>query len=230
MGEHTNCNHGTVSVPQRVAGGELHTVMAAKHASRPAAEATDISDSSVDMQPSERKWLLDMEDELLASIAGYLVAADWRSFQSVSRAAKAVADGAYRAMLSSTLQQRLLNRKNAGKELCRRWPNVVVPAGISTINSYAFNYCEGLTSIILPEGVTTLGGHAFYRCFALASVTLPEGLTTIGEMAFWGCSALPSVMLPKSVTTIKHSAFSSCLALDEATRAAVGKINPKALL
>ena len=193
------------------------------------AAAAEAAAVAVEVAEAELRSLMDMQDDLLTAIAGRLATRDWASFAAVSKAAKAVAEGGRQSVLSSEIARRLLAPRNVGKALCRRWPDMVVPAGVAKISSYAFCYCESLTSISLPEGVTVVGSNAFYRCSALASVTLPRGLTTVGNMAFWGCRALTSVTLPKGLASIGHGAFAGCLALDPATRDAIAAINPHAL-
>ena len=70
-------------------------------------------------------------------------------------------------------------------------PEKVTYAGkeysVTSIRSYAFSDCSGLTSVTIPEGVTSIGGWAFRECSSLTSVTIPEGVTTIGPNAFSDC-------------------------------------------
>jgi hypothetical protein len=47
----------------------------------------------------------------------------------------------------------------------------VIPDGVTTVGTYAFQYCTGLTGITIPASVTTIELGAFYRCTGLTSIT-----------------------------------------------------------
>jgi hypothetical protein len=65
----------------------------------------------------------------------------------------------------------------------------------------------------IPEGVTSIPSYAFYGCTGLTSVTIPSIVTSIGDYAFYGCKGLTSITIPSSVTSIKRDAFSGCTSL-----------------
>jgi hypothetical protein len=69
-----------------------------------------------------------------------------------------------------------------------------IPVSVTTIGSYAFRSCSGLTSIIIPNSVTTIGNSAFDACSGLTSVIIGNSVTSIGDYAFWGCSGLDSII------------------------------------
>ena len=78
---------------------------------------------------------------------------------------------------------------------------------VTSIGSYAFNYCSGLTSVTIGNSVTSIGDCAFADCYGLTSVTIPNSVTSIGGAAFYGCSGLIFVNIGNSVTSIGAYAF-----------------------
>ena len=59
--------------------------------------------------------------------------------------------------------------------------------------SYAHNlYLNGelVTDLAIPDSVTSIGSYAFEDCSGLTSVTIPNSVTSIGDRAFSGCDAL----------------------------------------
>ena len=84
---------------------------------------------------------------------------------------------------------------------------------VTSIGSYAFADCDGITSIVFSEGLKSVGHGAFLRSSGLKSVILPDGMTNIEDHAFQYCAGLSSVVMPDTVTTIESGAFASCSSL-----------------
>ena len=71
--------------------------------------------------------------------------------------------------------------------------NTVIPNRVTSIGSFAFRGCIGLTSITIPNSVTSIGEYAFEGCIGLTSISIPSSVSSIGKYAFSGCSGLTSV-------------------------------------
>ena len=97
---------------------------------------------------------------------------------------------------------------------CSGLTEIIIPSGVTSINTYAFGECSGLTSITIPSTVTSIGASAFYGCSSLKEINLPSGIASIGASAFYGCSSLTSLVIPDGVTSIGASAFYGCTSLE----------------
>ena len=84
-----------------------------------------------------------------------------------------------------------------------------IPNSVTTIMTYAFLECDGLTSVTIPNSIKFIRDNAFSGCTGLTSVTIPNSVTTIGDYVFSGCTGLTSVTIGNSVTTIGR-AFRNC--------------------
>ena len=83
---------------------------------------------------------------------------------------------------------------------------------LSSIGTYAFNYCSVLNNVVLPTSVRTLGSHAFESCEALTNLKLNEGLETIGQFAF---NQIPtsSLVIPSTVSYVDENIVNNCSSL-----------------
>ncbi len=90
-----------------------------------------------------------------------------------------------------------------------------IPDGVTTIGTYAFNYCTGLTSVTIPNSVTEIGRFAFQGCTGLTEVTIPNSVTEIGNEAFYNCTGLTELNFNATACTSAGSssygrAFDGC--------------------
>lgn len=65
--------------------------------------------------------------------------------------------------------------------------NTIIPNNVTSIGSYAFTECPGLTSVTLGNNLDSIEFWAFKGCTNLTSITIPNGVTYIGGDAFYGC-------------------------------------------
>ena len=100
---------------------------------------------------------------------------------------------------------------------CTGLTSVTIPNSITSIGENAFRNCRGLTSVTIPNSVTSIGIDAFSDCSRLTSVTIPNSVTSIGGSAFQNCSGLTSITIPNSVTSIGFQAFYNCTGLTSLT-------------
>ena len=70
--------------------------------------------------------------------------------------------------------------------------------GTTTAHSNPLEYAgnlylnnERVTELVLPDGITCVNSHAFYGCISIESVTIPSSITKIGYSAFSGCKYSP---------------------------------------
>ena len=96
--------------------------------------------------------------------------------------------------------------------------NLTIPAmlggyPVTSIGSYAFRNCIGLTRVTIGAGVTSIGSSAFSGCGALMSVMISNSVKEIGDNAFAGCTSLEHVSIPAAVKELGYQAFFNCTAL-----------------
>ena len=64
--------------------------------------------------------------------------------------------------------------------------NSFIPSSVTSIQQYAFYYCQDLASVYIPSSVTSIGSSAFYYCNYLTSISISEGVDSIAEFVFSG--------------------------------------------
>ncbi len=84
---------------------------------------------------------------------------------------------------------------------------VIIPEGVTTINSYAFANLTALEEVVLPSTLTRIGVGAFYNCTKLTKINL-ENVKFINEKAFYNCP-LTEIDLASTVS-IGTYAFQNC--------------------
>ena len=91
---------------------------------------------------------------------------------------------------------------------------VVIPEGVTTIESYAFANLTALEEVVLPSTLTKIGVGAFYGCEKLSKITFSSknNLQFINKQAFFGCN-LSAIDL-SSIVAIGNYAFEYCPLVD----------------
>lgn len=114
------------------------------------------------------------------------------------------------------------------KKIVAGCKNSTIPtdAGVTTIGSYAFYRCDGITKIVakptdeagalyIPANISVIENEAFCLCANLASAEFSDGITDIKNYAFQYCEALTSVDFGNGLTSIGNYCFNNCSALPE---------------
>ena len=85
--------------------------------------------------------------------------------------------------------------------------NVVIPSSVT------YTYYDYYQEIYVTKTyrVTSIGSWAFEDCSGLTSVSIPNSVTSIGEGTFEGCRSLTSITISNSVTSIESGTFSYCI-------------------
>ena len=100
---------------------------------------------------------------------------------------------------------------------CSGLTSVTISNSVTSIGSYAFSWCSGIISVTIGNSVTSIGSYAFFNCSTLTTVTFSSSVTSIGDHAFYQCSALTTITIPNSVTNIGGQAFRECIGLTSIT-------------
>ena len=150
---------------------------------------------------------------VLQCVAEAMVVREYGAFAQSCIACRDAAVGALHAVVPNEVARRLDDGDVVDNVLCRKWPALVLPDGVTSVGERAFLGCNSLASIVLPSSCTSVDVSAFRDCTALASVVLPSSCASIGERAFADCLCLSSIVLPEGVESIGKDAFLNCTAL-----------------
>jgi len=87
-------------------------------------------------------------------------------------------------------------------------PNVVIPAGVTEIDTYAFKGRTDIAEVTLPESVVEVWSYAFAECKGLETVNI-SGNSVLGKGAFYRCENLKVLNAPRNLE-FKQGAFAGC--------------------
>lgn len=143
-----------------------------------------------------------------------------------------IGDEAFRA--SSTLTDVVIENgvQSIGQEAfseCDVLENVSIPASVTQIGPYAFQFDPAVMSITVDdanESYCSVGGVLFTKDMSTlvfypdgrsGSYVVPDGVKVIGDSAFHGCDKLTGITLPEGLTHIGFGAFFDCSGITELT-------------
>ena len=84
---------------------------------------------------------------------------------------------------------------------------VTLPSTLTSIEQYAFTYCNSLKELIIPEGITSIPKEMASYTSSLERVVFPSTLVSIGELSFRTSNLSGGVVIPEGCTTISSYAF-----------------------
>ncbi|MCM8871753.1 MAG: leucine-rich repeat domain-containing protein [Paludibacteraceae bacterium] len=106
---------------------------------------------------------------------------------------------------------------------------VVINNGVTSVGTYAFRDCTGLTSVTIPNNVTRIGSSAFWGCTGLTSINVAEDNLNYASidgilyskdkktLIMYPQGKTGSITIPNSVTSIGAGAFGGCTGLTSVT-------------
>ena len=105
---------------------------------------------------------------------------------------------------------------------CSKLQRVQLPEHLDVLDNAAFDSCTMLETVEFNPNcpLTSLSSYLFNNCVGLTTIDIPQSITTINEAAFAGCIALRSIYLGTNVTRLGKNVFNGCLSLEDITLAA----------
>ena len=92
--------------------------------------------------------------------------------------------------------------------------NLVIPEGVSIIESYAFLGCDQIKTVEFGPDVEEIGLYAFQNCVNLETMVCSSAVSIIKAGAFKGCSSLKEADFSEcTISTIGYESFAGCTSL-----------------
>ena len=88
--------------------------------------------------------------------------------------------------------------------------SISLPVTMTSIGSYSFYNCSGLSEITISNSIKTIGERSFSGCTGLKTVSIGNLVTSIGNMAFFNCSGLTNLTIGSGITSIGENTFYNC--------------------
>lgn len=90
------------------------------------------------------------------------------------------------------------------------WENKSYVANYGGVYTPWCEYRSQIKEIVVEAGVTSLGTFAFSHCHGITEFEIPESVTEICYSALWDCDGLETITIPATVTSIPDNPFSCC--------------------
>ena len=88
--------------------------------------------------------------------------------------------------------------------------SVDLPSTLSSIEQFAFTYCNSLESLVIPEGITVIPNSMANYTTSLKTLVLPSTIEKISDSAFRSANLADGVVIPEGCTEIGSYAFKAC--------------------
>ena len=92
---------------------------------------------------------------------------------------------------------------------CTNLTSITLPQNVKEIGASAFEK-SGLETIVIPSGVTKIQTSTFANCSNLQTISGLENVNSIGEKAFYQCTSLSTIEGLHQLKTIDTQAFFQC--------------------
>jgi hypothetical protein len=98
--------------------------------------------------------------------------------------------------------------------ITRESASYTIGNSITSLNTYAFYNCTGLTSLTLGTGITSIGANTFTGCTGLG---LTINYASIADSQYYAYTGINNVILGPNVTSIATNAFNGCTGITSLT-------------
>lgn len=110
-----------------------------------------------------------------------------------------------------------MQKKDDDPVFFRPAASTALPKNLTVLTTDYFRNNKSIKNIVIPARITSIESYAFEGCTSLETVSFENGskIETIKSRAFSGCTSLKNISISKSITTLDSAAFYNCSALEE---------------
>ncbi len=93
---------------------------------------------------------------------------------------------------------------------CESLDEVILPNSLTLLGDAAFSGCSSLkNTIIIPQGITKIESYVFSKCYSLSKIVLHDNITKIEQHAV-AYTNIDSIFLPKNLTELSNAFVYNC--------------------